>query len=888
MSRRTIVLASMAGAALLAAWVGGLGELMNRWADTARRVTGRTPREIAGVVLGREPERRLRHDQLNAEVVAGLAAQVVAGVMERRATWNQWNLLAEAARATRRLRMTSTGDRLAVVDRVHAAALELCVRLDPDDPVSVPDELRRNDGASVFSRAGEQRYSHHELLAAEERLLDAHTTLGGPVAAEATARRLAALPQPARPGAGGRVARLAADQVDAVVTIATSGRLVDVLVGPAGTGKTTTLRALRTVWESGHGRGSVIGLTPSANAAHQLAGTVGIGCETISKWLTETTGPAAGHRAALLDELTRRRTRAAAAGDRVTVRRLDGARAVLQRAQALWRLRRGQLVIVDEASLAGTLGLDALRAQAARAGAKVLLIGDHAQLSAVDAGGGFGLLARTGTPAELHSLWRFRHRWEAEATRRLRHGDPGVIDAYQAHGRLHGGPAETMTEQAYGAWLHDHRAGRSVILVAADNHTVIALNQRVHTDRMAAGEVTGLTVPLGGPGCGPDRGRVGVGDTVLTRKNDRTLRITGGDHVRNGALWTVNAVHDDGSLTVQHSDWVGRRFVTVRLPASYVAEHVDLGYATTAHRAQGITVDCCHVLAAAGMPREAFYVAMTRGRYANTAYVASDPIDPWCDGAGAGQDSPGMRDVLVGILADTRAETSATEAREQSADAGRSLNRLAPIRATIASVIDRRRWPTLLNEAGFSASDIDAITASPAAGPLFAALRRGEALGHAMHRVTAQLRPSGIREPIEDLAAVLHHRVATWLATAPDLTGQHRTPATVLGLTEPRHDAAADPLGGMLAAVDALIDSRIEQLVQELSRSRPGWFPPSTTAVHPANDPTRHLAVAAAHRDLNGGNPTNPAHDVSDRRRRRIAELAQRRAHNLINDRSAP
>jgi ATP-dependent exoDNAse (exonuclease V) alpha subunit len=106
-----------------------------------------------------------------------------------------------------------------------------------------------------------------------------------------------------------------------------------------------------------------------------------------------------------------------------------------------------------------------------------------------------------------------------------------------------------------------------------------------------------------------------------------------------GALWTVTATHDDGSLTVapyHRADSNGRSTPGVRLPAAYVAEHVDLGYAVTAYRAQGVTVDSCHVLAAPGMSREAFYVAMTGGRHANSAYVATNPVDPMCDGVNTG------------------------------------------------------------------------------------------------------------------------------------------------------------------------------------------------------------------------------------------------------------
>jgi conjugative relaxase-like TrwC/TraI family protein len=859
-----------------------LADLLDRWADTARRITGRTPQEITAAVFTRNSEQSLRYDEISGDGIARLAEVAVAGVMQRRSTWNQWNLLAEIARATRGLRLASTADRVALLDRVHSAALKLCVQLDGDDSVVVPAELRRKDGANIFTRAGERRYSHPQLLAAEHRLLDAHATLGAPVVAEATARRIAALPQQRDPRRGAPGLRLAADQVDAVVAIATSGRLLDVLVGPAGTGKTTTLHALRVVWETGHGRGSVIGLAPSANAAHELATAVGIGCETISKWLTETTGPSAKQRAALLDELTQRRTRAAAVGDAAVIRRLDNARATLLRTQAMWQLRPGQLLIVDEASLAGTLDLDRLREQAARAGTKLLLVGDHAQQSAVDAGGAFGLLARTGTPAELRSLWRFRHRWEAHATRRLRSGDPDVLDIYDTHSRLHGGPAEAITEQAYTAWGADDHAGRSAILVAADNHTVTALNQRVHTDRVAVGQVTGPTIPLGGPGCDGERGHVGVGDRILTRHNDRSLTVPGRGYVRNGALWTVTAIHDDGSLTVtsNYPPRHGSPVAAVRLPARYVAEHVDLGYATTAHRAQGITVDRCHVLAAPGMPREAFYVAMTRGRSANFAYVATDPIDPTCDAVSNGEQPRGVREVLNAILADTRAETSATETRAQAIDAARSLRRLAPIRDTIASIIDRRRWPTLLAHAGFSDSDITAITASPAGGPLFAALRRGEALGHAMHRVAARLHSPEHTEPIGDLAAVLHHRVETWLATAPDLTGNTRTPATVLGLIETTRNSTGDGLDGTLAAVDGLIDSRIQQLVVDLTRTRPAWFTPPTTGVLVSGDVTRHLGVVVAYQDLTTGN-TTAGQDRKDQQRRRIAELAEQRSQSI-------
>ena len=176
---------------------------------------------------------------------------------------------------------------------------------------------------------------------------------------------------------------LSAEQSETLAGIAVSGRQVDLLVGPAGAGKTTAMHALKTAWTKAHGKDSVVGLAPSAVAAQVLAEDLGIGCENTAKWLHE----------------------------------YDRGRA---------QFRKGQLVIIDEATLAGTLTLDRLTALAAEAGAKVLLVGDWAQLQSVDAGGAFSLLAsaRPDTP-ELTEVHRFTHEWEKAASLDLRHRTGG-------------------------------------------------------------------------------------------------------------------------------------------------------------------------------------------------------------------------------------------------------------------------------------------------------------------------------------------------------------------------------------------------------------------------------------------------------------------------------
>ncbi len=116
------------------------------------------------------------------------------------------------------------------------------------------------------------------------------------------------------------------------------------------------------------------------------------------------------------------------------------------------------------------------------------------------------------------------------------------------------------------------------------------------------------------------------------------------------------------ATTEQARAWHHRPDVVV-LPRYYVAEHVELGYAATVHRAQGRTVDTCHLVAAPGMAREHLYVGLTRGRDANHVYIDTD--HPWDDEAHRSSPTPVTgRRILEQIMATSTAETSATEYAE--------------------------------------------------------------------------------------------------------------------------------------------------------------------------------------------------------------------------------
>ena len=134
--------------------------------------------------------------------------------------------------------------------------------------------------------------------------------------------------------------------------------------------------------------------------------------------------------------------------------------------------------------------------------------------------------------------------------------------------------------------------------------------------------------------------------------------------MRNGTFWDVTAVLPDGALRARPAAHNGQPDVDaakVRLPASYVAEHVELGYATTVARTQGMTVDQTHTIATPGMGREDLYVAMSRGRERNRTYVVIDQPDLDCV---PGQAPSSCREVLEQILATSHAEPTATETWE--------------------------------------------------------------------------------------------------------------------------------------------------------------------------------------------------------------------------------
>jgi hypothetical protein len=560
------------------------------------------------------------------------------------------------------------------------------------------------------------------------------------------------------------------------------------------------MHALHNAWRAQHGEGSVVGLAPSAVAAQVLAEDLGIACENTAKWLHE----------------------------------FEHGRA---------SFTKGQLVIVDEATLAGTLTLDRLTALAAEVGAKVLLVGDWAQLQSVAAGGAFTLLAtaRPDTP-ELTEVHRFTNEWEKLASLDLRFGRTEVIGAYLRHDRVREGTTAEMIDAAYAAWQADVQAGLASVLVTDATQSMIDLNQRARAERLLVGDtVAGAEVNLA------DGTRASEGDTIITRSNDRRLHTLRGGWVRNGDRWRIKGVNKDGSIRV------GRLGVGigggVTLPAAYVAEHVDLGYAVTAHRAQGINVDTSHVVVSGTTTRENLYVSMTRGRDSNVAYVALDKPDD--SHAAPEPDEVTARTVLYGVFQHSGAELSAHQMIEAEQERWSSIAQVGAEYETVAAVAQRDRWIGLLESCGLTDEQVELVLASDSFGPLTAELRRAEANHQDVETLLPKLVARRSLDDAEDIGAVLISRLQH--ETARPKRGKRRVePKLIAGLIPAADGPMSEEMTTVLAERQYLIESRALALAEAAVESDEPWLkrlgePPVSPVAHQCW--LRELRTIAAYRD---------------------------------------
>ncbi|WP_343317524.1 MobF family relaxase [Arthrobacter sp. TMP15] len=709
---------------------------------------GFDPEAVLAATVNRSRSHPLAAADADAAWIDSTAGMVKDLVARRRATWNRWNLIAEAERVCLEIRCATAADRLHLMDAIATSAEEQSVALNEfryGIPTTTAPDLVLN-GPSVFDLASAHLFTDVSTLASEETIMKAHMHDAGPHLEHTTVKD--ALQQ----FLSTRGESLQGEQCRTAEAVLASGRRLDAVVGPAGTGKTTTMSAVKTLWEDCFSTGTVVGLAPAAASADVLGHELGLATDNVSKWLYESTGPGAamraGHYAAAAERYQAACQSPGMDGQaRKAMESLAQRMSALTATQSKWQFRTNQLVIIDEASMVSTYQLAALLDQATVAGAKILLVGDPAQLDSIDAGGVLGWLDRAGYAQRLSTVWRFTNEWERAASLKLRTGDFDVITEYKTHKRISSGTYDAMVDNAYNSWDADIRAGQTSILIAPDNDTVAMLNERAQADRVGSGAVDAeATVDLS------DGLHAGRGDTILARRNDRHLLDDTGDFIRNGTLITVcDAPNPDGSTAGIRQD-NGARII---LSASYLAESVELGYATTAHRSQGITVDTGHTLVSEGrLTRELFYVSMTRGKAGNHAYI-SEP-DPR-DHHGVDPSSlPDWQQILGGILSVEGAEHTAHEVRDEQRNQANSLSRLLAEHDYLAQIAASDDVTRLVKT--HSPDLVTEMQASPSWGAMVAAWRRTAVT----NRTLAEQTMVGGLEPTagaRDVAAVVHSRL---------------------------------------------------------------------------------------------------------------------------------
>lgn len=732
-----------------------------RWEAETRAQLGRSLQDVWSKATGSRGDTSGTEAEEDDHAIARAA---ISAVDSSHSTWTRYDLVREIARritvdpANAAVSVLARVDEL--VDRAVKAGNAFEVQALAATPVfeSPPSLRRASDDQSVYEEHGSTRYTRATSLATESHLLDLAAACSGGPAVEADLIDAAVVEH-----------HLDGEQAAGVRALLASGRRLDVMIGPAGTGKTTTMGAIADAWRSA-GR-NVLGVSIAENATRVLADHI---------------GGRAVNAAKLVYEHTRR------------------AHKVCEQSwwKDLYEVSDGSLVILDEAGMASRQIVEQLAGICQRAGAKLLLVGDPEQLDSPEAGGIFELIAhQVGGSAVLSRVRRFDNGWEREASLRLRKGDASVLDEYDRRGRITGGTAEEVEDAAFAAAMADRARGLSVYLLADTNEVAGRLAGRVRDQLVAAGQVgDSRTVTLG------DGNRVGVGDQIVTRDNDR-LKITGdGRFVANRDLWTVTSVSDSEGLSVARHDSGD----PVELDPRYVEDRVQLAYAGTVHAAQGGTRDVAHAILTNRSTRTGAYVALTRGRTENHAYVVCRRPE------GADHDGP-MADplaVLAGILErpDPPHQSAALTVQTQEHERAVSLANLFPVWQDLVAEITARQAQAALAIA-CGPTTAAAVVASTSWPTLAASIRRLESAGIDSAAALIEAASERTLDGADDLAAVIQWR----LGPAENAAGDIRE--TFLAMTPRGHDE----LSVTAAQVATAMDVRSQALAKTVQAARPAW-----------------------------------------------------------------
>lgn len=353
-----------------------------------------------------------------------------------------------------------------------------------------------------------------------------------------------------------RHARLSQEQRVAIEHVARDARIAAV-VGRAGAGKTTMMKAAREAWDLAGYR--VVGAALAGKAAEGLEKEAGIASHTLASW-----------------ELRWKKGRDLL--DKRTVFVLDEAGMVASK----------QMALVVEAAL--------------KAGAKLVLIGDAEQLQPIEAGAAFRAIVDRIGYAELETIYRQREAWMRSASLDLARGRVAkAIGVYGEHGKVCGSELKAQAiDSLIADWNRDYDPAKTTLILAHLRRDVRELN-RLARDKLVERGIIGA-----GHVFRTEDGMrsFDVGDQIVFLKNEGSLGV------KNGMIGRVVEAAPN-RIVVAIGEGEHRCLVTVD---QRFYRNIDHGYATTIHKAQGATVDRVKVLASLSLDRHLTYVAMTRHR----------------------------------------------------------------------------------------------------------------------------------------------------------------------------------------------------------------------------------------------------------------------------------
>ncbi|WP_162606107.1 AAA family ATPase, partial [Jiangella aurantiaca] len=698
---------------------------------------------------------------------AGVIAEAVDACQSKRAAFSRSELERQITLRLPELGGMSASDVHDLVTGLADQAIADLVPVTGGQPVDgqVPDELRLANGESAYAAPGAVRYATRGHVVAEQALRRA-----------AVNRGRHALPVSAVAGwLGVRGQGLGQDQAAAVRGLLTSGAAVSVLVGPAGTGKSHTLGRFTEAWsELTGGAGRVFGLATSQLATEVLIED-GVAAMNTTRW----------------EALQARLDDGEAGGD-----------------DEQWKLGRRDVVVVDESSMVDTAAIERIRARVDAAGARLILTGDPRQLAAIGAGGGMDLVA-TDHGADVYTLAdvrRFTHEWEVDASLALRDGDQAAVMEYDRRGRvIDAGTIEQAGHRAAEAYLGDTLDGRSSLIVTATTTQAAKVAGIVRDKLVELGHVQEHGVLLE-----RDGNTAAVGDLIQARRNDWSAGVV------NRRRYRVVAVLEDGGLEVTGEDDPTSRHT---LTPDYVTNDVVLGYAATAHAAQGVTVDTAHLVVSQQTSAEGLYVGLSRGSETNTAYVVTLP-EPASETQARERHDPVavLSDVVERGVTDNGEAAALVQAAEDARQAS-SMHTLLARREDGVRLVTRQRLESQLDQLtadGLITEDTRAaLAADQASEQLARLLRAAEQAGHSpdavLRTAVTERDLTGARSP----AQVLHHRISRALPgqLTPDTgTDVDQVPAGV-----------SDEWRNYLTALDEAAADRRRQLGTEAAEDAPAW-----------------------------------------------------------------